>query len=582
MGSDGTVGRHRNLNRATFFSAASGLSIPGRTADTLTAGEAFFEQLNERGNAMNANTRMFTIAVLASTFATAAWAQELGRVHFQTSCTPQAQEKFDRGLAMVHSFVYPDSVQAFTDVAAADPQCAIAYWGIAISHRPNPLILPLAAAVLKNGWEAVEKGKAIGAKTERERDWLAAIELYYKDYDKVDQTTRGLAYEKAMEQLMQKYPGDPEAAAFYALALNETALHSDKTYAKQLKAGAILEKILATQPNHPGALHYLIHSYDYTPLARRGLNAANKYAEVAPAAQHALHMPAHTYSMLGLWAQSVESNTKSRASAQAQAARLWPGATHPSEPHHVDFMEYALLQLGQEQPAKQLRDDNNAIQKLGIDLLGGYTGLAAIPARFALERQAWKEAAALEPRGSQFPQAQAITYFARAIGSARSGDLAAAQQGVDKLKELRATLEKANQSYWAEQVEVQILAASAWISHAKGQKEEALKFMRAAADLEDNSEKHIAMENRLYPMRELLGDLLLEQQQPAQALNEYETSFQSTPNRLRGLYGAAKAAEGAKQQDKATTYYRKLVELTKDADTDRVEIREAKAFLARR
>jgi hypothetical protein len=582
MGSDGTVGRHRNLNRATFFSAASGLSIPGRTADTLTAGEAFFEQLNERGNAMNANTRMFTIAVLASTFATAAWAQELGRVHFQTSCTPQAQEKFDRGLAMVHSFVYPDSVQAFTDVAAADPQCAIAYWGIAISHRPNPLILPLAAAVLKNGWEAVEKGKAIGAKTERERDWLAAIELYYKDYDKVDQTTRGLAYEKAMEQLMQKYPGDPEAAAFYALALNETALHSDKTYAKQLKAGAILEKILATQPNHPGALHYLIHSYDYTPLARRGLNAANKYAEVAPAAQHALHMPAHTYSMLGLWAQSVQSNTKSRASAQAQAARLWPGATHPSEPHHVDFMEYALLQLGQEQPAKQLRDDNNAIQKLGIDLLGGYTGLAAIPARFALERQAWKEAAALEPRGSQFPQAQAITYFARAIGSARSGDLAAAQQGVDKLKELRATLEKANQSYWAEQVEVQILAASAWISHAKGQKEEALKFMRAAADLEDNSEKHIAMENRLYPMRELLGDLLLEQQQPAQALNEYETSFQSTPNRLRGLYGAAKAAEGAKQQDKATTYYRKLVELTKDADTDRVEIREAKAFLARR
>jgi len=531
---------------------------------------------------MNANTRMFTIAVLASTFAAAAWAQELGRVHFQTSCTPQAQEKFDRALAMVHSFVYPDSVQAFTDVAAADPQCAIAYWGIAISHRPNPLILPLAAAVLKNGWEAVEKGKAIGAKTERERDWLAAIELYYKDYDKVDQTTRGLAYEKAMEQLVQKYPGDPEAAAFYALALNETALHSDKTYAKQLKAGAILEKILATQPNHPGALHYLIHSYDYTPLAQRGLNAANKYAEVAPAAQHALHMPAHTYSMLGLWAQSVGSNTKSRASAQVQAARLWPGATHPSEPHHVDFMEYALLQMGQEQPAKQLRDDNNAIQKLGIDLLGGYTGLAAIPARFALERQAWKEAAALEPRGSQFPQAQAITYFARAIGSARSGDLAAAQQGVDKLKELRATLEKANQSYWAEQVEVQILAASAWISHAKGQKEEALKFMRAAADLEDNSEKHIAMENRLYPMRELLGDLLLEQQQPAQALNEYETSFQSTPNRLRGLYGAAKAAEAAKQQDKATTYYRRLVELTKDADTDRVEIREAKAFLAHR
>jgi tetratricopeptide (TPR) repeat protein len=531
---------------------------------------------------MKANTRTFAMAALASAFATAAWAQEFGRVHFQTSCTPQAQEKFDRGLAMVHSFVYPDSVAAFTEAAAADPQCAIAYWGIAISHRPNPLILPLSAAVLKNGLEAVEKGKAIGAKTETERDWLAAIELYYKDYDKVDQTARGLAYAKAMERLVQKYPDDPEAAVFYALALNETALPSDRTYANQLKAGAILEKVLVTHPNHPGALHYLIHSYDYTPLAQRALAAANKYAGIAPAAQHAQHMPAHTYSMLGLWAQSVESNTKSREAAQEQAARLWPGATHPGVPHHLDFMEYALLQMGQEQRAKQVRDDNNAIKKLGFEFFPSYTALAAIPARFALERQMWKEAAALEPRGSQFPQAEAITYFARAIGSARSGDLAAAQQGVDKLKELRAALEKVNQSYWAEQVEIQMLAASAWIAHARGQEEEALKVMRVATDVEDNSEKHIAMENRLYPMRELLGDLLLEQQQPAQALTEYETALQSTPNRLRGLYGAAKAAEAARQPEKAAAYFRQLAELTKDADADRVEIREAKAFLARR
>ena len=272
---------------------------------------------------MKANTRTFAMAALASAFATAAWAQEFGRVHFETSCTPQAQEKFDRGLAMVHSFVYPDSVAAFAEAAAADPRCAIAYWGIAISHRPNPLILPLSAAVLKNGFEAVEKGKAISAKTETERDWLAAIELYYKDYDKVDQTARGLAYAKAMERLIQKYPDDPEAAVFYALALNETALPSDRTYANQLKAG--LEKVLVTHPNHPGALHYLIHSYDYTPLAQRALAAANKYAGIAPAAQHAQHMPAHTYSMLGLWAQSVESNTKSREAAQEQAARLLAG-----------------------------------------------------------------------------------------------------------------------------------------------------------------------------------------------------------------------------------------------------------------
>jgi len=526
---------------------------------------------------MKANLGTFVAALLASTFGTAAWAQDFGRVHFETSCTPQAQEKFDRALAMVHSFFYPDSVTAFTEVAAADPQCAIAYWGIAISSRPNPLILPLTSAALKSGLEAVEKGKAIGAKTERERDWLNAIELYYRDYDKIDQTSRGLAYEKAMEALVQKYPNDAEAAVFYALALNETALHSDKTFANQLKAGAILEKMLATSPDHPGALHYLIHTYDYPALAQRSLAAANRYADVAPAAQHAQHMPSHTYSMLGLWEQSVASNTKSRALARTAATRLWPGAAHPGEPHHLDFAEYALLQMGQEWPAKQLRDDSNAIRKLGFDYMPSYTALAAVPARFALERQAWAEAAALEPRGSKFPQAEAITYFARAMGSARGGGTVAAEQEVRKLGELRAALESASQSYWATQVEIQMLAASAWIAETRGEKETALKMMRTAADLEDSSEKHIAMENRLYPMRELLGDLLLEQQQPGAALAEYETSLVLTPNRLRGLYGAAKAAKAEGQPEKATAYFGKLAELTKNADSDRVEIREAKA-----
>ena len=531
---------------------------------------------------MRPNLGTFVTALLAGTFATAAWAQELGRVHFETSCTPQAQEKFDRGLAMVHSFFYPDSVQAFTEAAAADPQCAIAYWGIAISHRPNPLILPLTPAALKNGLEAVEKGKAIGAKTERERDWLAAIELYYKDYDKVDQTTRGLAYEKAMEALMQKYPDDPEAAIFYALALNETALPSDKTYAKQLKAGAILEKIAATLPDHPGALHYLIHTYDYPPLAQRGLDAANKYAEVAPAAPHAQHMPSHTYSMLGLWAQSVASNTKSRAIAQEQAAKLWPGATHQASRTFWTLWNTPCCKWDRRELRSSYATIATRSRSSGLNTCASYTGLAAVPARFALERQAWKEAAALEPRGSQFPQAEAITYFARAMGSARSGDLAAAEREVDKLKELRAALENASQSYWATQVEIQMLAASAWIAQAKGEKETALKLMRAAADLEDSSEKHIAMENRLYPMRELLGDLLLEQQQPGPALTEYETSLVSTPNRLRGLYGAAKAAKAANQPEKATAYFRKLAEMTKDADADRVEISEAKASVMQR
>ena len=530
---------------------------------------------------MKTKSRMSAAALLASTLAATASAEDLGRVSFTTSCTAAAQQKFERGLALVHSFYYPDSIKAFTEAAAADPQCAIAYWGIAISQRVNPLVLPLSAAALKNGLEAVQKGKTIGAATARERDWLAAIEVYYQDHDKVDQTTRGLAYEQAMEQLAQKYPDDVEATIFYALALNETALPSDKTYGKLLKAGAILEKIAATLPDHPGVLHYIIHSYDYAPLAQRAIAAANRYAKVAPAAPHARHMPAHIYSMVGLWAESVASNATSLQAAREQAARLWPGAAHPAESHMLDFTQYALLQMSQEQRARQVIEDNNAIRKLGFEYLVGYTALAAVPARYALERQAWREAAALEPRGSRFPQAEAITHFARAMGAARSGDLPTAEREVAKLKELRAMLEQASQPYWAEQVEIQALAASAWLAHAKGQKDEALKLMRAAADLEDGSEKHVAMENRLYPMRELLGDLLLDQQQPEHALKEYEASLASTPNRLRGLYGAAKAAALAKADDKAATYFRNLLQLTKDADTDRAEIREARAFLAR-
>ena len=351
------------------------------------------------------NLGTFVTALLAGTFATAAWAQGLGRVHFETSCTPQAQEKFDRGLAMVHSFFYPNSVQAFTDAAAADPQCAIAYWGIAISSRPNPLILPLTSAALKNGLDAVAKGKTIGAKTERERDWLEAIELYYKDYDKVDQTERGLAYEKAMEALMQKYPDDPEAAIFYALALDETALPGDKTYAKQLKAGAILEEILAKLPDHPGALHYLIHTYDYPPLAQRGLDAANKYAEVAPGRRMPSTCPRIPTPCSGC-GRSRSRRIRKRGRWPGSSRQALAGATSPGEPHLLDFTEYALLQMGKEGAAKQLRDDSNAIEKLGYETLQSYTGLAAVPARFALERQAWKEAAALEPRGSQFPQAE--------------------------------------------------------------------------------------------------------------------------------------------------------------------------------
>ena len=538
---------------------------------------------------------MLAVSLIAGALATGALAhqddtasqrtpkgEKLGEVLFKTSCMPEAQKEFERALGMLHSFFFPETVNAFTKVTEIDPNCAIAYWGLAVSTRPNPLVGPWDAATLKRGLDAVEKGKAVGAKTQRERDWLAAIEEVYKDYDKVDQDTRSRNYEKAMEQLTRKYPHDVEAKVFYALALNETARPSDKTYANQLKAVKILAPIDAKYPNHPGVTHYLIHSLDYTPLAQRGVPAANKYARVAPSAPHAQHMPSHIYSMLGMWEQSVQSNQHAIQVGKELAAKSYPGMTYAALPHCWDFTEYALLQMGQDQKAKQVRDEAAAAPKTNIDNLGINTGLAAIPARYALERSAWREAAALEPRGSSYAQAEAITHFARAMGAARTGDVAAAQQDIDKLKALRATLEKANQSYWAEQVEVQILAAQAWLAQGLGNKDEAMKFMRAAADLEDGSEKTVVMENRLYPMRELLADLLMEQREPALALKEYEASMHHTPNRLRGLYGAAKAAEAVGDKKKAATYMRSLARLTRNADSDRAEIREAKQQFASR
>lgn len=504
---------------------------------------------------------------------------KFGAVKFPTSCSPAAQVQFEKALAMLHSFFYPSTVKAFEAVTRIDPQCAIAYWGLAIAQRINPLVPPFDEKALKSGLDAVDKGLALGPKTERERDWLLAANAFYKDYDKVPQRERTAAYTQAMERLTQKYPDDSEAAIFYALALNESASPSDKTYANQFKAAAILEKIYREQPDHPGVAHYLIHSYDYAPLAQRGLPFANKYAQIAPAAPHALHMPSHIYSMLGMWEASIKSNEAALKVMHQEAASSWPGATHPSAPHSWDFEEYAYLQLGQDAHAKQIRDDANAAVKFPFDRLVTYTALAAIPARYALERGDWQGAAQLEPRGSRWPQADAITYFARALGCARGGNADRAQTDIDMLTQLQGKLEQSSQPYWAEQVHLQILAASAWLAHARGKDDQALEQMRAAAALEDGSEKHVAMENRLYPMRELLGEMLLDLKRPADALKEYEASMQTTPNRLRGLYGAAKAANLAQDKQKAQLYYGKLVALTQNADTVRPEVRLARLYL---
>src|SRR3989442_12899527 len=475
---------------------------------------------------------------------------------------------------MLHSFFFPETIKTFTAIPATDPSCAIAYWGIAISQRPNPLVGPFDAATLKRGLDAIEKGEAIGPKTQRERDWLAALKEFYKDYDKVDQDTRTRNYEKAMERLAAKYPDDVEAKIFHALALNESFDH--KSMEPLLKAIAILEPIDKKYPDHPGVTHYLIHSYDFPAIAKRGVPAANKYAKIAPSAPHAQHMPSHIYSMVGMWEESVVANWRSVLVANEYAAKAGLDGTLGGVPHAYDFMEYAYLQLGQDIKARGLIQDAAAITKVVGVPLAGATARAAVPARYMLERQDWQGAAQLQPLGTGFLMAEAITHFARAMGSARSGDAAAAQADIEKLNEQRAALQKAGQGYWAGQVEIQILGAQAWTAQGQGNKSDALKFMRAAADLEDASEKHVAMENRLYPMRELLADMLMAQGEAAAALKEYEAALQNAPMRLRGFYGAAKAADAAGNAKKGKQYFTKLARLTKGGDSDRPELREAR------
>jgi tetratricopeptide (TPR) repeat protein len=504
--------------------------------------------------------------------------EKLGRVLFKTSCSPEAQKQFERALAMLHSFFFPETVKAFAAIPETDPTCAIAYWGLAISQRPNPLVGPFDAATLKRGLEAIQKGEAIGARTERERDWILALKEFYKDFDTVDQDTRSKNYEKAMEALARKYPTDVEAKIFWALALNETFDHKSMT--NLVKAVQILEPIDRKYPDHPGVTHYLIHSYDFAPIARRGVPAADKYARIAPSAPHALHMPSHIYSMVGMWEASIASNQRAIAVTREWVAKNNPPGTHAGFVHATDFMTYAYLQLGQDAKAKALLDDVASVTKIFGPQIAGAMGAAAVPARYVLERQDWQGAARLQPMKIGFPSADAITHFARAMGAARSGDVAAARADIETLKALRAELEKKGQGYWAGQVEIQILAAQAWAAQGDGDKADALRFMRAAADLEDASEKHVAMENRLYPMRELLADLLMAQGEARAALTEYEAALKNAPMRLRGFYGAAMAAEASGDTRKAREYFGKLAKLTRGSDGDRPELRELKQRVA--
>lgn len=514
--------------------------------------------------------------------------ERLGEVSFPISCSPAAQTQFNRAVAMQHSFFFPETVKTFSAIVEKEPTCAMAHWGIAISQRPNPLVGPFPGDVLKRGWEAIELARAASQKTERESAWIEALAAFYQDYATVPQRTRTANYEAAMARLSARYPGDAEAAIFYALALNEAADPADKTYARQLKAADILEKLELRYPNHPGIPHYIIHSYDYPELAMRGAIAAARCAQLAPSAPHALHMPSHIFSTLGMWQEVIGSDRAADDETIAYTARVNPQAAadpakDPGRYHFLDFLTNAYLQLGEDQQAKRIVDARNSVAEYPANFrYSGHTAFAAIPVRYAFERGAWAEAMVLAIPKTPFAQAEAITWFGRAIGAARSQELPKAREAVAQLGALKDKLAKANDAYWTGQVAIQEQAADAWLALAEGRKEEAVAAMRQAADLEDRSGKHVAMENRLSPIRELLGELLLEANEPAQALKEFETSLRDNPNRYRSFAGAAKAADRAADRALAKNYYEKLVSLAGNADTSRPDLVAAKQYLASR
>ncbi|HYD06473.1 MAG TPA: hypothetical protein VEC60_12150 [Reyranella sp.] len=501
-----------------------------------------------------------------STFAQGSDAK-LGKVHFSTSCSPAAQADFDRGMLYQHSFWYRASQKQFENALAKDPGCAIAWWGIALSLLNNPHAAP-PPANWPAGLAAIEKGRAAGAKTQREKDYIEALSAMYVDHDKVPQAARVRAYVKAMEQLAQRYPDDDEAQLHYGLALNVGASPADKTYADQLKGAAILEKIAARQPQHPGVWHYLIHLYDYPAIAQQGINAARQYAKVAPDAPHALHMPSHIFTRVGYWKESIDSNA---ASARVAKEDREAG----DQLHAMDYLVYAYLQLGQDKKAKVVVEEMTAVANVNPNVRAATFALAASPARYMVERGDWAGAMALEVRPSPTPYVDAITHFARALGAARAGKPDAMAPDLAQLVALKEKLAAAKDAYWAEQVDIQWQVASAWRLLAQSKSEEALAAMRVAADAEDGTEKSPVTPGPLAPARELYAQMLLQTGKPAEALSQFEKTLMKEPNRLGAYVGAARAATAAGDATKAGTYYVKIVELTAEGD-DRPEILEAR------
>jgi hypothetical protein len=505
--------------------------------------------------------------------------EKLGAVHFATSCNAEAQKEFDRAVALLHSFQFNRAIQGFNAALKMDPACGIAHWGIALSQWSNPFAAGMKDnSQLQAGRESAERGKAAGVKTKRERAYIAAVACLYSNFESTPEQARLLAYRDAMEVLASKYSGDQEAQIFYALALAAAEEPTDKTYAARLKAGAILEKLFREEPDHPGLAHYIIHTYDVPPLAGKALVAARRYSDIAPDAPHALHMPSHTFTRVGYWQNSIDSNRAAAAASRREGQTA-------EELHASDYQVYAYLQTAQDEAARKVlealpeiasRFDPKVVVSGAAGPDAGYFALAAIPARYAVERRDWQRATELQPRETPFPYTDAITWFARGIAAARLHDAAKAQASVAALQDIRARLEKAKEGYWAGQAEIQRLEVNAWSSLAEGHKDLALTMMKSAAEMEDATDKKAITPGPLAPARELFGEMLLEINQPAQALEQFEATLKKEPNRFRALHGAARAAQLSGNHEASRKYFAELLKVCERADKPgRAEVLEA-------
>jgi len=500
-----------------------------------------------------------------------------GTVNFETSCSPAVKDDVNLAVAELHSFWFPEARSIFEGVLKKDPNCAIAYWGIALTYWGNPFAGLRSAQTIASGKAAIEKGQTTGTPTEREKGYINAVAGLFSSADVTTQRARVVAYEGATELVASKNLSDVEARIFWALAIAQTALPTDKTFAQNLRAAEILEPLYKKMPNHPGLAHYIIHSYDVPALAAKALPAARAYADIAPSVPHALHMPSHTFTRVGEWKESVATNIKSAAEAEKTN-----GVGEAM--HAMDYETYAYLQMGMDQQAKGVLDH---AMKVGTAAIGatpaaGATGsnafaLAAIPARYAMERSQWAEAMALTPTPAPTtPYTEAITHFARAIGAARGGKPADAAADIARLAALRDREVELKDAYWTEQVDIQRRVAEAWVMYAEGKKDEGIAALSAAADAEDKTDKSAVTPGPLAPARELLGFMLLEANRPKDALVAFEAVTKKEPNRFLALYGAGKAAEATKQRSKARGYFKQIVEICKDAGTERPELEYAR------